>query len=59
MASESQVPSMGETHTEKVRVLLVLGARHLHRAESSWCLGEDQRERLQMPGFILWKAMHQ
>ena len=50
---------MGEMHTEKVRVLLVLGARHLHRAESSWCLGEDQRERLQMPGFILWKAMHQ
>ena len=45
MASESQAPSMGETHTEKVRVLLVLGARHLHRAESSWCLGEDQRER--------------
>lgn len=44
------------SHTEKARVLLVVGKRHPHRAEGSWRLGEDRRERLQMPGFILRKG---
>ena len=35
---------------------LVVGKRHPHRAEGSWRLGEDRRERLQMPGFILRKG---
>lgn len=49
----------GNQHTEKAPVLLGLGYKCLHRAESRLCPGEDHRERLQSLNlFSLQKATH-